>query len=185
MFDRELVRTPYGIVLTGRTDLHNPSTRLADALVRGAVLDLRTGVWRRLPTGDQLNGVSHWTGRRLVNPALTGADGGEVNGFGRWVPDGGVLELPAGTWRHLPGAPEQFSGGWDVDAASGPLLAGSGYVYDDRDASWSRVPRPSGGPQRPGSAVWADGVLIELGGLVDTQDYSARSLTNQAFSYQP
>jgi hypothetical protein len=185
MFDRELVWTPYGIVLTGRTDLDSPGTHLETSLARGALLDPSSGVWRRLPTSDQLAGVGHWTGRRLVNPALTGGDGGEVNGFGRWVPYGGVLELPAGTWRHLPDAPEPLSGGWGVDAADGPLLAGSGYVYDDRDESWSRVPRPAKGPERSGAAVWADGVLIELGGLTDTQDYSARSLTNRAYAYEP
>jgi hypothetical protein len=185
MFDRELVWTPYGIVLTGRDDLDNPGTQLTAAFARGAVLDPTTGVWRRLPTSDQLSGVGHWTGRRLVNPALTGADGGEVNGFGRWVPEGGILELPSERWRHLPGAPDQFSGGWSVDAASGPLLAGSGYLYDDRDASWARIPRPSGAPERPGAAVWADGVLIELGGLTDTRSYSGRSLTNRAYAYQP
>ena len=100
----------------------------------------------------------------MVDPSLGGADGGEVNGYGRTIPFGGRLDPATGTWTRLPDPPQERTGGWPVEALDGPVIAAEGWLYDDRAGSWARLPKPSGAPPSPGVAVWADGELLVLGG---------------------
>lgn len=47
---------------------------------------------------DQVGGSWTWTGQRLVDPTLGGADGGQVNNYGRVIPYGGRLDPATGDW---------------------------------------------------------------------------------------
>jgi hypothetical protein len=181
-FDRRLTWTPLGLVLTGQPEGDQPGADLATALARAAVLDPKTDAWRLLPTTDQLNAEFSWTGRRLVAPALGTANGGEVNGWGRDVPYGGILELPAGTWSPLPNAPAQGTGGWPIFAIDGPRFATEGWFYDDASGRWTKVPRPADAPPQPGAAVWAGDLLLVFGGYTPDATYSPAGLSNQAYS---
>jgi hypothetical protein len=109
-------------------------------------------------------GAGTWTGKHLVDATLGGADGGQVNNYGRVVPFGGRLDAATGTWSRLPGAPEERTGGWPVEAPGGPLIAAEGWLYDDNDGSWTRLPRPDQAPAEPGPGVWADQALVVYGG---------------------
>ena len=160
-FARQAVETPYGMVLSAQPEVDQPGSQLETSLTRIALLDGSS--WRELPVTDQLGRGFTWTGRRLVAPDLGGADGGEVNGYGRTVPFGGTVELPSGEWAPLPNAPEELTGGWSVDAVDGPRIASGGYLYDDVTERWTRLPQPVGGPDRPGAAVWAGDRLVVLG----------------------
>jgi hypothetical protein len=163
-FDRTVTSTPGGLVLTAKPI--QPDGAPADpALVHAALLPPGESAWRTLPGSDQLGGWRwSWTGRRLVDPTLGGADGGRTNGFGRVIPFGGRLDPAAGTWSPLPGAPDQGTGGWPVEAPGGPLVAAEGWVYDDAQGSWARLPQPEDAPSMPGPAVWAGAVLVVHGG---------------------
>ncbi|WP_435744443.1 hypothetical protein [Nocardioides sp. SYSU DS0663] len=163
-YDRFLTATPHGLVLTAKPIA--PGGRLADpALVHAAILPPGEEEWRVLPTSDQLGGWRwSWTGERLVDPTPGGADGGEVDNFGRTIPYGGALDPAAGTWSRLPNAPEEHTGGWPVEALGGPLLAAEGWLYDDRSSTWTRLPQPAGGPAEPGTATWVGEHLVVLGG---------------------
>lgn len=164
-FDRTITTTPSGLVLTAKQILAGGGP--ADpALVRAAVLPSDGRAWRVLPTSEQLGGWRwSWTGRRLVDPTLGGADGGETNNFGRVIPYGGRLDPVTGEWSPLPDAPDEGTGGWPVEAMGGPVTAAEGWLYDDADGSWTRLPRPAGAPAAPGTAVWAGPVLVVLGGV--------------------
>ena len=59
------------------------------------------------------------------------ADGGEVNGWGRTVPEGGTLDPVTGTWGRLADAPRPGSGGWLATALGGARIATDGFLYDD------------------------------------------------------
>jgi hypothetical protein len=162
-FSRTVASTPHGLVLTGHELVDNPGSE-EPSVVLAALLD-DDGRWRRLPDSDQLGGgFLAWSGTRLVDPSLGGADGGEVNGWGRTVPYGGILELPSGTWSHLPDPPRELSGGWPAYAHNGPFFANAGYVYDDRAESWTYLPRPAGAPEQIGPAVWMGDRLLVVGG---------------------
>ena len=151
-FDRTITSTPDGLVMTAQA-ISADGNPVDPSLVQAAVLGPGESTWRTLPTSDQLGGWRwSWTGRRLVEPTLGGADGGETNNYGRVIPFGGRLDPATGTWSALPDAPRQGSGGWPVEAPGGPLMAAEGWVYDDTRGSWARLRRPPGAPGEPGSA---------------------------------
>jgi len=174
--------------LTG--DLSGPD------LVRTAVLDLATGAWRRLPDSELL-GTWPWVpvGDRLVNPSLGGEDGGEVNGWGRTYPYGGILDLRSGAWSALPNPPA--AGGKD-----GPLVAGvgvltpssghffneRGWVLDTATDRWIRIPRiiePPGYVQSR-TVVSAGRDLFVFGGarFGDAEGFKGE-LLNEAWIWSP
>jgi hypothetical protein len=166
-FDRSAVQTPRGLLVTGAEAVPDPGSEQPSYL-RAMLLDVSRGTWRRLLDSDQLVGAGIAVhGDRAVWPDLGGADGGEVDGYGRTIPFGGVLDLAAGTWHRLPGAPAEGSGGWPVHALGGPVSAAEGYLYDDRGGSWTRLPRPADGPALPGAAGWAGEDLVVVGGTTE------------------
>lgn len=182
-FGREVVATPHGLLLTGHAEVDQPGSDLATSLTRAALLS--GGAWRQLPDSDQLGGGFTWTGKRAVAPRLGGADGGEVNGYGRTVPYGGTLELPDGRWGTLPDPPAEMSGDYPLYAVSGPRIVTEGWLYDDDAQAWTRVPRPPDAPDRPGSTVWAGAELIVLGGYTPDEQYTDSGLSRSAYSYRP
>lgn len=168
-FDRVLISTPVGLVLTAKPI--GPDGGPEDpALVHAAVVRTGGSEWQSIPpNGDQLGGwYWAWTGQRLVDPTPGGADGGQVNNFGRTIPYGGALDPTTGDWKPLQGTPQEFTGGWPVEAPGGRFNAVQGWVYDDGDAgqgsSWTRLQQPEGAPDEPGPGVWVDDILIVSGG---------------------
>lgn len=163
-YDRRITPTPDGLVLTAQS-IGSDGGPVDPSLVRAAVLPRGSRAWRTLPPSDQLGGSRWtWTGTRLVDATPGGADGGEVNGYGRVIPFGGRLDPVTGTWSRLPDPPAENTGGWLVEASAGPLVATAGWIYDDERGSWTRLVPPIDGPDEPGPGVWVDGRLVVLGG---------------------
>ncbi|MGH3475125.1 MAG: hypothetical protein ACRDOT_09465 [Aeromicrobium sp.] len=143
------------------------------------------GEWRRLERSDMVSGyVWHWTGERLVAPDLQCVDGGEVNGYGRCVPEGGRLDPESGQWSRLPHLPELGASGWSIGAADGPRMLAWGYLYDDREGTWTKIERPAGAPSQQVASTWADGTVIAFGG-VDWRGGSSPDLSNRAWAWTP
>jgi hypothetical protein len=163
-FDRVITATDQGLVLTAKR-LEATGSPADPALVRAALLPRGAELWTRFSDSDQIGGSRWaWTGKRMVDPTLGGADGGETNGYGRTIPNGGILDPATGTWSHLLHAPDERTGGWAVEAIDGPVLAADGWLYDDTATTWTRLPRPKGAPPSAGVAVWAGDTLLVLGG---------------------
>jgi hypothetical protein len=180
-FDRVLTAIPTGLVLTAHELVDNPGAD-GPSLVLAARFDRTTGAWTRLPDSDQLGGWAWtWTGRRLVDPTLGGADGGKVGNYGRTIPFGGILDPATGAWSALPHAPREGTGGWPVAALGGRYAATGGWTYDDETESWAEVPRPTGAPDEPGVAVWAGDRLVVVGGVRDDRGYSVDALSPHAW----
>jgi hypothetical protein len=170
-------------VLTSHDLLAQPGSD-KPSFVRAALLAPESTRWKLLADSDQLGGGQWtWTGKRMVDPTPGGADGGEVNGYGRTIPSGGILDPVTGEWSRLPHPPKSLTGGWGVEALDGPLAAGAGWIYDDRDETWTKVPQPADGPSRAGSAVWAGEQLIALGGVDDDGGYTVTALSRDAWIY--
>lgn len=164
-FDRVMTSIPDGLVLTGHALVDDPGAE-EPSLVLAARWDSATGRWTRLPDSDQLGGWAWtWTGHRLVDPTLGGADGGQIGNYGRTIPFGGVLDPATGAWSRLPHAPKERAGGWPVAALGGRFVATAGWTYDDESRSWAVMPRPHGAPAQPGAAVWAGDRLVVIGGI--------------------
>jgi hypothetical protein len=182
---RIVTATSAGLVLTGYDLVAQPGSE-KPSFVRAALLAPESDGWKLIADSDQLGGgLWTWTGTRMVDPTLGGADGGEVNGYGRTIPTGGILDPVTGAWGRLPHPPQYLTGGWGVAALAGPLAAGEGWIYDDRDETWTKVPRPAGGPSRAGSAVWAGERLIALGGADEQAGYTVKALSGDAWIYEP
>jgi hypothetical protein len=163
-FDRMITATDEGLVLTAKR-IEAGGSPADPALVRAALLPHGSDHWTRFPDSDQLGGSRWaWTGKRMVDPTLGGADGGETNGYGRTIPNGGILDPATGTWSHLLDPPEELTGGWPVEALDGPVLAADGWLYDDTARTWTRLSRPKDAPPSAGVAVWAGDTLLVLGG---------------------
>lgn len=177
-FDRIITATPHGLVLTAHELVDQPGS-VRPSLVLAARMDPGTNSWTRLPDSDQIGGWRWaWTGTHLVDPTLGGADGGGTGNWGRWVPDGGLLDPGTGRWARLPDPPEPMTGGWPVEAIDGRVTAAEGWLFDDVAERWTRLPRPEGAPPEPGSAVWADDLLIVHGGA----DHEAGSTAGEVYS---
>lgn len=129
--------------------------------------------WQRLPATGMIGPLYHWTGDRLVGLEIGGADGGEVNGWDHWYPFAGALDPATGEWSEIPGIPglEDLSdGNWRVEAAAGPLVATSGFAYDDDSGVWTPLGRPDSELDRELTAVWAGDRLVVVGGADEDGD---------------
>jgi hypothetical protein len=164
-----IVATTQGLVLSGTWADGSPETVVAQVWDGSTRRPIQTG---------QLNPFRHWTGEHLVELDLQTMD----NDDGTTTPYGGRLDPHTGQWSPLPDPPpESGGGGWSPVAADGPLIAGWGFVYDDRDQTWTRVGRPAGAVAQLGlSAVWADGRLLVFGGAD-----SRSKPTGQAWAWTP
>ncbi|WP_183094707.1 hypothetical protein [Nocardioides stalactiti] len=189
-FDRLLTWTPEGLFLTAKEI--EPDGGPADpGLVLVAVLPDGADEWRTLPVADQIGAWRMtWTGTHLVDPSLGGADGGEVNNYGRVLPYGGRIDPVTGEWSPLPSPPEESTGGWPVEALRAPVLAVEGWLYDDAAGTWTRLPEPEDAPPDPGPAKWVGDVLVVLGGADwdvpdDPEDWSPENVwSTDAWAYR-
>jgi hypothetical protein len=140
--------------------------------------------WTRLPQSRQVGCVGHWTGAHLVNTDIqtaTGLDGDP--------PFGGRLDPATGEWSELPDAPDVEGAVPDhltVNAAAGPLVAGWGFVYDDRDGSWTPFGRPDSAVDRGTGAAWVDDRLVVVGGRDEDAGYEGDAgLSDQTWIWTP
>jgi len=165
-FDRTMVWTDAGLVLFGIEDVPQPGS-IEPALYRAAVIDLETLKWRRLPDSEVVGyePAWFWSGGQVVNPTLGTSDGGEVNGWGRSYPHGGMLEPKRGMWSALPDAPP--SSGYP-----GVSLAGDDYVVSLMGAvlhapsgTWFELPPPPGSAGEGQAITWAGDSLFVWGGV--------------------
>ena len=140
--------------------------------------------WTRYPQSHQVGCVGHWTGERLVNTDIQTATGLDGN-----PPEGGRLDPATGEWSVLPDAPDvdgRFPDSITVNAAAGPLVAGWGYLYDDRDGSWTSFGRPDSPVDRATGAALVDGRLLVFGGRDEDAGYEGDAgLSNQTWIWTP
>jgi len=145
--DASVFATDAGIVLTGVS--YREAAPDEPTLTQADVWDGES--WRRLPRTGMIGPLYHWTGDRLLGPEIGGADGGEVDGWDHWYPYAGALDPATGEWSAIDGVPDHEDvrdADWRVEAAAGPLVATSGFVYDDRavvgPGSGDRTPTSTG-----------------------------------------
>ncbi len=171
--DRSLVGTPAGLLSIGRSFGESP-----DGFIPIYRVDFFDGQeWTRLGGTIPWAGTCclHWTGDHLVVPDVA-AD------LVTTLEDVGV---PAMT-TPKPSESSPSANAWSEEVLSGPMMAWSGNVYDDRDESTGRLGRPVGAPDDIAAAVWADHELIVLGGqnpLADTGPIPAE--TSRVWIYKP
>ncbi len=147
--DRILLATPAGLVAIGRSFGESPDGNIP--IYRVEFFDGQD--WNRI--GDKIPWATlccwHWTGARLLVPDVAAG----------LVPSLEKVGVPAVTMPESSQFPPP-SRTWSQVVRSGPMLAWSGNVYDDRDQSTGRLGRPFGAPEDIAAAVWADHELIVI-----------------------
>ena len=140
LFERSMSFDDGYLYLTGNELVDQPGSD-GPTFVLAARLDIEANHWEELPTSESISPGLWAAGHgKLVNPALGGADGGEVNGWGRWYPEGAVFDTEAardGMHRctplllhlHCPHGPIVPSGG----AAEGSAREGSAHAEQVHD----------------------------------------------------
>jgi hypothetical protein len=165
----------------------DPETREDGDTPRFTVVDRWNGqAWsERFPLAGSIGNLcEHSTGTHLVSLDLQTAPGLDGD-----PPYGGRLDLETGQWSPLPGAPDvdaAVGDGWHPRADSGPLMAGWGYVYDDAAETWTSLGRPRLPTDTQQSAVWADDMLVVVGGLDEATAYTDPSgLSDETWIWTP
>jgi hypothetical protein len=174
LVDATVFATDVGLVLSGVS--YREAAPDEPTLTQADVWDGTS--WRRLPRTGMIGPLRHWTGERLVGVEVGGADGGEVDGWGRWYPFAGALDPGTGTWSPIDGVPdwdELQDSDWRIEAAAGPLVATAGRVYDDATGAWTRLGHPDSPLTWELTGVWADDRLVVVGGADDDGDVAAET----------
>lgn len=154
-FDRVMLWSAPHLYLLDHELVPNPGSA-EPSIVRLARLDPGTPLneWERLADSEILGGVGpeawYVDDSRLINPSLGSADGGEVNGWGRDVPFGGVYGISSGHWAPLPPAPAPDGGPGRstgvVTATGGAITSdGPGLLLDLNAVVWVEMPAPPDG----------------------------------------
>jgi hypothetical protein len=162
-FDRAFVWTGQSLVLLG-VSVVLPAA--GPPVYRAAVWDAASGEWQRLPDSDitVYDSSWWWVDGRVVNASVGWSDGGQVNGWGRRVPHGGILD-PAGGWRPLPDGPEA-PGRFVLASTAGPEhVVSSGWVLHVPTGRWTELGEPPGGSMDGPASVWAGDQLVVFGGV--------------------
>ena len=179
-FDRSMVWADGALVLLDVEHVPQPNSA-EPSLYRAAALDLDTGAWEELPAPDIVGNSATWfvLGDLVVNPTIGELDGGEVNGWGRSVPVGGILDLTSRAWQPLPrhrdGA--QWVFGPTVADAHRIVLA-DGWLFDGE--VWERLPRPPT-DAFGASALAGDSVLV-WGGVRWSDDWSESEILDEGWT---
>lgn len=167
--DGGLLATDAGLVLTGVA--YDEAAADEPTLTQADRWDGEE--WVRLPTTGMLGPLTHWTGRRLVGAGLGGADGGQVDGWDRWYPEGGVLDPATGAWSPLPDPPDLDAldaADWRLEAAAGPRVATGGFLLDLRAGTWTHLGHPASAVTDHATAVLAGDVLVVVGGTDEDRE---------------
>lgn len=198
-YDRVMVWTETEVVLLAREVVPNPGSE-RPSLVRAAAYDPATEKWRRLPDSEIAGGYDWWwSGKRVVNPAHGGSDGGESGNYGRTYPHGGMLDPATGEWSSLPPVPEidasceedrQAIGGGPREHAAGPdTVVLDGWALHVIQGRWEPLPCNPPRGDFAYASTWALDGVVTFGGY-DTvaepgefpTDYK---FTNDAWLWRP
>jgi Galactose oxidase, central domain len=158
-YDRQLLSVDGAIILFSKPIAVSSSK---PNVVSAARLDDGAQSWAVLPDSDQLEAPSYAESGVAVSPYRGGADGGEVNGWGRTVPYGGWFDATTNTWADLPGGVKGnvYEGGV-VGADSAFFSSVSGQVLDLADGTWHDIPTLPGDLSRGyGHTIVAAGTSV-------------------------
>jgi DNA-binding CsgD family transcriptional regulator len=178
-FDRSMVWAGGQLYLFARELPGVPGSSHAPNLpsvVQAARYDFRSETWQRLSDSEILSsGPWYLEDGLIVNPALGGADGGEVNNWGRTYLYGGMFETRTGAWRPLPQVPDDPRHYWTgVLGSEGAMFIGLiGHYLDLVTNTWAELPEldPFGFPGRRNVMAAGTDIIVFGGERWDTGSF--------------
>jgi hypothetical protein len=187
-FGRSMAWSGRKIVLFAQALVPQPGAR-EPSVVIAAAFDPGRGTWRRLPDSEILGGGARWFAHdgRLIFPALGSADGGDIGGWGRPYPNGGILDVEHGRWLPLPHGPDgagDFAAGV-VAGEQADFFGARGWILDAVAGDWTRVPSLDRGDQRVtrGSVTAVGRDMIVFGGVCWSDDGLRGELLDDAWMW--
>lgn len=166
LFDRSVVYDQGDVYLFGKELIPQPGSE-RPALQLAARLDLATMRWEELPASQSI-GAGMWAAGDgvMLNPSLGGADGGEVNNWGRRYPEGAVFDAAERRWRDLPEVPGLLAGrtssGFLGSERSLFLDVAGGALFDVAADAWIEMPSAPGGTNLARMTGTAGDVAVAL-----------------------
>ena len=163
-FDRWMVSTDAGVVLLGIENVPDPGSE-QPSFYRAAVL--REGRWERLPDSEVIGWDPEawaWSGRYVVNASTESADGGEVNGWDRRYPAGGMLDPSTGEWTELPRPPADLRRTGFYSSSPRGMVRGTNQVFDAKEMSWVTMPELAEAPDGEMAQAWVGDTFFVWGG---------------------
>lgn len=187
-FDRSMAWSGRELLLFDHELVPNPGSE-KPSVTRAAALDLETGTWRRLPDSEILaSGPWVLDGERLINPMLGGADGGDVNNWGRTYPYGGILDPTSGAWSALPDPPddEEDFGSGVLTESGGHYFGYRGWILDTTSTTWIEIPPLDEDELVTGRTVVAAGSEVLVFGGARWKEHSLEAaLLDDAWIWSP
>lgn len=173
-FGREAVWTNAGLLLGAAELASNPGSE-KPAVIRLARLDPTFRHWTKVGTTEIIGGGPVAVDHRVVWPMTGSADGGEVNGWGRPYPFGGVLDPETMAWTPLPEptTPNSDLAGYPVRVGSSVLV--DGQLLRPSSSTWTSVPPGPWQATQSMTVVGSEQSLLVWGGSTDTSN------TNQGY----
>jgi len=171
-YDRQAVWLGDRLLLAAKDLVPNPGSA-EPSLVRLVELDAALTTWSAPRDTEILGGSAVVAGSgdalgasaRVVFPDLGSADGGEVNGWGRSYPYGGILDPADHSWRDL-GVSEVGGDPWTRLPAlpvGGRVIVANG-LLDPVTGQWSTLPALPGGELMARGVATNDDVVFAWGG---------------------
>ena len=94
-----------------------------------------------MPDSAQLDPPGFADGSLAIAPNRGGADGGQVNNWGRMFPNGGVFDVATRQWEALPGeVTKQQLGGGAIGRFAALFTSSRGQVLDLVSDTWFAIP---------------------------------------------
>lgn len=190
---RLLTYTSRGLVVFGADTTAPPDDPFDFPEVFGQLFDGEQ--WTSFPRSEQRTFACcwWWTGERLVHLERMPVFANEGPGPKAVRFSGGMFyDLEAEGWGYIREAPTgtdgASTGGWNLFAVDGSLMAYGGAIYDDRNGSWATLNRPAQAPESGAGADWVGGQLFAFGAATGVgADFgrSASEATNRAWLYTP
>ncbi len=175
-YDRQAVWLGDRLLLTAKDLVDNPGaaepslSRLA--VLEGSPASPESLRWRVLPDSDIIGYDPMAVAGRVVFPDLGSTDGGAVDGWGRSVDLGGILDPATLSWRPLPEPPagpglERYATHTRTSLRIGDRGFVAGHLLDPVTEDWLSVPVLPGPDRTEGTLVTNDGAVLLWGGAAD------------------
>jgi hypothetical protein len=167
-FDRQATVIDDALILTAKDLAASPGSE-EPALVRVARLSADRTEWTLLPDTESIGWNPTAASGLIVFPQTGGADGGDVNGWGREYFFGGIYDPADGSWHDLP-APPAGGGLTGVDLAVGDRVLVGGHLLEARTGEWTVLPAVPGVDRSSETAVGGDRAILVWGGATHTEN---------------
>ncbi|MFD3444088.1 hypothetical protein ACFDTO_05750 [Microbacteriaceae bacterium 4G12] len=176
-YDRQAVWLGDRLLLTAKDLVENPGaaepslSRLA--VLEGSPASPESLRWRVLPDSDIIGYDPMAVAGRVVFPDMGSADGGAVDGWGRSVDFGGILDPATLSWRPLPEPPagpglERYATHTRTSLRIGDRALVAGHLLlDPVTEDWLFVPVLPGPDRTEGTLVTNDDAVLLWGGAAD------------------